>query len=55
MRKLFSRRRRKYIYGVLVAGYGLAMFIWPQLAPAAPLVLALALALFNLTPEEVAP
>lgn len=52
-RRLVPRKARAWIYGVLLAGFAVAVFYFPQLAPAAPLWLALALALLNLSPADV--
>ncbi|MCE0510835.1 hypothetical protein LVJ59_17440 [Microbacterium sp. KKR3/1] len=54
MSKVFNRTVRKWIYGLLLAGFPVACFYFPDLIPAAPLWLALALAALNLTPSDVA-
>lgn len=53
MDKIFPRKVRMWIYGVLLAGFPVAAFFWPEITPAIPLWLALALAALNLTPKDV--
>lgn len=55
MDKILNRTTRIWIYGILLAGFPLACVYFPQLVPAAPLWLALALAALNLTPKDVQP
>lgn len=49
---VFNRETRKWIYGVLVAAFPVVAVFWPEILPAIPLWLALALALLNLTPKD---
>lgn len=44
---------RKYIYLVLIAAFPVACFYFPALVPAAPLWLALLMAVLNLKPQDV--
>lgn len=53
MSKILNRTTRKYIYGILLAAFPVAVLYFPELAPAAPLWLALGLAILNLSPDEV--
>ena len=55
MNKLLNKNVRKYIYGILLAAFPIAVLYFPELAPAAPLWLALGLAILNLKDDEVAP
>lgn len=48
-----NMRTRKWIYGILLAAFPVAVFYWPPLAPAAPLWLALGMAILNLKPDDV--
>ncbi|NYD65979.1 hypothetical protein [Agromyces atrinae] len=48
MKLLNSPKFRRYLYGVLLAAFPVAVFYYPQLAPAAPLWLALAVAIFHI-------
>lgn len=43
---------RKWIYRVLLAGFPVACFYFPEMVPASPLWLALALALLNVPAED---
>lgn len=52
---IFTPTVRKWIYRVLLALFPVACFYWPALTPAAPLWLALALALLNVNDEDKEP
>lgn len=49
---MVSASTRKWIYRVLLAAFPVACFYYPSLVPAAPLWLAVALALLNVNPDE---
>lgn len=50
--KLVSREFRKYLYGVAIAAFPVAVYFGLIEPEAIPLVLPLIVALFNLTPKE---
>lgn len=47
-----SAKTRRWIYGILLAAFPVAVAYYPPLAPAAPLWLALGLAILNVNPDE---
>ncbi len=51
MRRAFKLKTRKWIYAILVAGFPVATYYYPQLAPATPMWLALIMAILNLKPD----
>lgn len=44
---------RRWIYAILVAAFPVAAIYYPPIAPAAPMWLALILAVLNLKPDDV--
>lgn len=43
---------RRWVYGILLAAFPVACFYWPELIPAAPMWLALGMAILHVTPES---
>jgi hypothetical protein len=51
VKKILTPTVRRWIYGVLLAAFPVACFYYPPLVPAAPLWIALALAILNVKDE----
>lgn len=53
MNKLVSRELRKYLYGIAVAFVPFAVYMGWMDIEATPLIIALVVAIFNLSPKDV--